>query len=458
MAELGELTTLVRQLKDELTLMKENQTKMMNLLEKMTEEAKTEKEMRVRVEEELRQVKQRVTDQEKPDTPTAPPKPSLLLGTSLLRNVDSSSLDNFEMVAKGGASLEELHVALNKLSEDKSYSNIVIVGGSVDLETKTQNEIVDDFKAVMCSASLRSDKMTVCGIVPRNDKKDLNVKRTEVNEELKKACDAENQTFVNVDDTFLLQNGTVNAAQLVQDGLHLSKSGVDSLLEQCSIKLKDNVTSAYTATRYKQTTNAAPIKFKGHEHPLSNFFWLRNFSMNGVSFATSEAAYVYEKALHHNDYDTAEAARKSRTGIHAKRLGDKIVTDARWQIRKVDVMDNIIRAKLKMCPEARKTLLNSGDRELVEDTTHKFWGRGHTNEGENMLGKLWMLHRRKLKSEPQAPTQRKWATRNQQPRCFKCGENGHLVEQCRQTSVIDCWSCGNRGHKSKHCRNSFATY
>ena len=457
-SEVSQLTTLVMHLKDELATMKETQTKMMTLLEKMSENATAEKDMRIKAEEELKQMREKVTVQAKPVTPTAPPappKPSLLLGTSLLRNVDPKALDNFEVTAKGGALITDLHTALTQMPVEKQYTNIVIVCGSVDLEKdKTHEDIVSDFEAIMLSASLRADKTTVCGVLPRADK-DLNEKRVKVNDGLRIACENVNATYIDMDNTFLLRNGNVNVAHLVQDGLHLSKHGVDILLRNCNIPLKTNVTSAFTNARYKQQT---PINFKGHEHPFSNFYPISGFKMNGISFATSEAAYVYEKAMHHNQHNIAEDVRKTKTGIHAKRLGDRITTNSNWQRRKIDVMDNIIRAKVRICPDARKTLLESEDRELIEDTPHEFWGRGKTNKGENMLGKLWMLQREKLKNEDRKPTAQTWATRNQQPKCYRCSERGHLLEQCRLPEAPACWSCGRRGHKRKHCRNFHTAY
>ena len=175
--------------------------------------------------------------------------------------------------------------------------------------------------------------------------------------------------------------------------------------------------------------------------------------MRGVSFSTSEAAYVYEKALHHNDMETAEAARKSKTGIQAKRIGDRIRTNNSWQRRKVDVMDSIIRAKLNMCPDTKKALLDSEEREIIEDTPHEFWGRGQNSTGENMLGKLYMLYRKKARQHPTRKIRtQQWATRNSQPSCYRCGEHGHMNEQCRQPEEIACWTCGKLGHKRKHCR------
>lgn len=449
----SQLTSLVTELKDEMAEMKEMQTKMMSLLEKLSADVSAERDLRLKAEEELRQATETANDHVQPLTPmapSAPPKPSLLLGTSLLRNVDSKALDSVEVTAKGGATVPDLHAALNQLPEDKCYSNIVIVGGSVDLEKNNSSaDIVTEYQAVMVSAALRSDNTTVCGVLPRTDK-DLDQKRSEVNEGLRRACDDVSATYIDMDETFLLKNGTVNAANLVQDGLHLSKHGVDNLLKNCKIPLKKNVTSAFTNTRYKKNT---PLHFRGHEHPLSNFYPLRGFQFGGNSFATSEAAYVYEKALHHNQYAVAEEARKTRTGLQAKRIGDRIATNNSWQRRKLDVMDNIIRAKLKVCPDAKKALLDSEDRDLIEDTTHEFWGRGKSQTGENMLGQLWMLHRGKVKSEPRSPGSTVWATRTQQPRCYRCGERGHLLELCRLPEALACWSCGKRGHKQKNCRN-----
>ena len=315
------------------------QTEMMRLLNEMSRQMTAERELKYKAEEEVTALKKQLTDltqkldsqknssvqaseQDIPEAPSAPPKPSLLLGTSLLRNINPDDLVNCEVIAKGGATLTELHVALNDLPEDKGYSEVTIVGGSIDVEQNTAEDIITEFQAMTVSAYLRADKVSICSVLPRMDK-NLSEPIAQVNEQLKKVCEDEGINFRDMDDTFRLRNDQPNKACFAKDGLRLSQYGVECLLEDCEVQQTSG--TAFTQERYKKKED--PLKFKGHGHPLSNFYPLKNFAVNGISFSTSEAAYVHAMALHHKDHTNAEAVRSSRTGIHAKRLGNRIWTD-----------------------------------------------------------------------------------------------------------------------------------
>lgn len=163
----------------------------------------------------------------------------------------------------------------------------------------------------------------------------------------------------------------------------------------------------------------------------------------------------------------------AETGLHAMRIASHIQTDEHWKENKVRVMEDLIKEKLRVCEPARSALLSSGSKEIIEDTTHEFWGRGKQGKGENQLGKIWMKFRLKLRKDPNFvrkdqisrqknrsfpgrqteafPRRRTWATRQQQPRCYQCGETGHLIKQCGLQQNVSCWACGLTGHKSKHC-------
>lgn len=83
-------------------------------------------------------------------------------------------------------------------------------------------------------------------------------------------------------------------------------------------------------------------------------------------------------------------ARSAHDAFKAARIYSCDV-DPEWDNIKVNVMKDILRAKTLQHSYVRKKLLETGDRELVEDSWRDdFWGWGPNKDGQNMLGKLWM--------------------------------------------------------------------
>ena len=472
-----DLVPNVKQLTKEMKELKGNQTQMMEVLQKISHQLDLEKTQRSAAEKQLAEARTQLTElatqlaERQPcmnghahATPTAPdgeeippaipsalPTPNLLLGTSLLRNVDPKKIKNWEIIAKGGAKLEDLHKEINKLPEDKAFDKMVIVGGSVDLETKSDKDIIQEYQALIVSASARANDVIVSSVLPRTDK-DLKTKSTKVNEAIKTMCDKDGIRFIDNDPSFHLLSGDVNEAHLTSDGLHLTKRGVDCFIRNCGV-LEEG--SAFTPARYPKTENSGKLLFRGHRDPLSNFYEI-NVTVNGRQFSSTEAAYQYSKAESMADYHRAERIQRATTGLQAMRIAEKIHTDERWRDTKVKVMENLLKEKLRVCEPARKALIGSGSREIVEDTTHEFWGRGKSGHGQNMMGKVWMELRESMRKDPSFPGKsfphrRNWATTQQQPRCYNCGETGHGMKQCWKRELVSCWSCGQGGHKSKHC-------
>ena len=470
-----EIYPTVKSLEAQIKGLKDSQVQMMNLLQSISDQLTKEKDIRTKVESELINAKSQLTDanhkldriqshmneQEKAtpsaptqETPTAPPLPNLLLGTSLLRNVDPKKLSNTEVIAKSGAKIEELLKEMSSLNEEKTYDKVFIVGGSIDLESKDEAEIVLDFQALITAASLRSHSVTMSSILPRIDK-DVKIKTKNVNEKLQEVCNTDGHTFIDNDPAFLLMNGQPNDANLTNDGLHLTKRGVDSLCKSLGIMQNG---SAFTPTRYPKTEKSGTLHFKGHEHPLSNFFDV-TINYNGQKFANTETAYQFCKAETMGDDYRAGRILQAETGLHAMRIASKIQTDERWTRKKRQVMEELIKQKLRVCEKARKTLLDSDSKEIIEDTAHEYWGRGKDGKGQNTLGKIWMKLRDQIRKDPNclnrnygSTTQKRtWATRQWQPRCYHCGDTGHVARLCWKTQPVSCWACGLTGHKQKNC-------
>ena len=142
------------------------------------------------------------------------------------------------------------------------------------------------------------------------------------------------------------------------------------------------------------------------------FYVLSNFSAftlewNETRFDTSEAAYHWEKFPNYPTIQheilfapSAHAALEAATRHKANRIPD-------WDKVKVGIMREILRAKAAQHPYVRRKLLETGARELVENSWRDdFWGWGPNRDGQNMLGKLWMEVRAEIRGRESPADQR----------------------------------------------------
>jgi ribA/ribD-fused uncharacterized protein len=149
-------------------------------------------------------------------------------------------------------------------------------------------------------------------------------------------------------------------------------------------------------------------------YPLSNFSAF-TLDWKGIRFDTSEAAYHWEKFtnLHSNfssrvvigpvDSGTVgEKIRMAESAHEAFKIAEanKHLVRLDWMDVRVSIMRDILFAKAHQHEYVRRKLLQSGDRELIENSWRdSFWGWGPDRKGQNQLGKLWMEVRAELQSE-----------------------------------------------------------
>lgn len=136
-------------------------------------------------------------------------------------------------------------------------------------------------------------------------------------------------------------------------------------------------------------------------YPFSSFssfaiYW----PVEGVEtrFDTSEALYHWHKFPGHPGLRLA--IREATSAHEAFKIAERHREHRRpdWDAVKVDVMRDILRAKVEQHEYVRRKLLETGDRELVENSWRdSFWGWGPNRDGQNMLGKLWMEIRAELR-------------------------------------------------------------
>jgi len=145
----------------------------------------------------------------------------------------------------------------------------------------------------------------------------------------------------------------------------------------------------------------------GHDTETQIFFYEHEFYVfsnyssfmlewKGKLYPTSEHAYHSEKF---EDENIKEQIRNTRSAhdsqVFANKNKDKRRKD--WDDVKLGIMKEILKAKVSQHPYVMKKLIESGSKELIEDSWRDdFWGWGPSKDGENHLGKLWMEVRDEL--------------------------------------------------------------
>lgn len=149
---------------------------------------------------------------------------------------------------------------------------------------------------------------------------------------------------------------------------------------------------------YKLDTDTHVFFYEQDFYVLSNFssFQIR---YDEQTFPTSEHLYHYHKFPHdpvlqgkiRDAISAHEAFQIAAANSHLRRPD--------WDLVKVDIMRNILRAKVNQHEYVRRKLLATGDRILVEDSWRDdVWGWGPNKDGQNLLGNLWMEIRQELRN------------------------------------------------------------
>jgi ribA/ribD-fused uncharacterized protein len=131
---------------------------------------------------------------------------------------------------------------------------------------------------------------------------------------------------------------------------------------------------------------------------FSNFS-ARGFDLDGRWWPTSEHYYQAQKFAGTRD---AELIRRAATPGRAAELGRDGSRPLRrdWERVKDDVMRRAVAAKFAAHADIRAILVDTGDEEIVEDTsTDHYWGRGRSGTGKNMLGRILMRTRAQLRAD-----------------------------------------------------------
>ena len=199
-------------------------------------------------------------------------------------------------------------------------------------------------------------------------------------------------------DPFLAKNRSAFSFMNAPEGLDgISSSAVREALKnkQEDVAVKMLHPAVWELLRKNEKPDFSIRCFDGPYAFLSNFYQAP-IVFDGLCYGTSEAAFQAQKTL---------SPEKREEFTHftpgkAKRAGKKLKLRVDWEEVKLNLMDEIVRAKFAQNPDIAARLLATGDRELVEGTVWHdiFWGIDlATGKGENHLGRILMKIRSDLK-------------------------------------------------------------
>ena len=131
----------------------------------------------------------------------------------------------------------------------------------------------------------------------------------------------------------------------------------------------------------------------------------------GHLFATTEQAFMWEKAVFFNDHESASKILKEENPAKAKKLGREVKNfdDSKWSEVCYEIMYKINYEKYSQNTRLKNILLNTGDKMIIEANPRDTrWAIGLSAEddrvldesqwqGENLLGKVLMQVRQELK-------------------------------------------------------------
>lgn len=135
-------------------------------------------------------------------------------------------------------------------------------------------------------------------------------------------------------------------------------------------------------------------------YPLDNFSSFK-VRWKGYLYSSLEEAFQAASFMG-SDEGLVEKIKNSNSAHEAQKIAysnkDKQRKD--WNIKQLEVMEELMRLKIEQNPYVLKKLLETKDYYIVEDSPKdSFWGWGEKRDGANHLGKLWMKIRNEYSSK-----------------------------------------------------------
>ena len=142
------------------------------------------------------------------------PHGTVLLGSSIIRDVDEGKLVNMKCVCIPGGCISDLKSKVTTFPTSHKLCRLVLVVGGNDCDSRSDErsipDILSEFESLIKSAQETSVSVAVSSVCPRNKPCAVMERISALNASLKVLCDDLEVEFIDNDPMFHLQDGSIN--------------------------------------------------------------------------------------------------------------------------------------------------------------------------------------------------------------------------------------------------------
>jgi hypothetical protein len=132
------------------------------------------------------------------------------------------------------------------------------------------------------------------------------------------------------------------------------------------------------------------------EYGCFSNFSAHGFELDGFWWPTSEHYFQAHKFINTSHFDEVRQAKSPKDAALMGRDRQRPLRSD-WDRVKDEIMYCAVLRKFQTHPDIRAILLDTGNAELIEDTSDDYyWGCGTEKTGKNKLGQILMEVRKKL--------------------------------------------------------------
>ena len=175
---------------------------------------------------------------------------SLLIGSSLVKNVSRDKLVDTDVISLPGGKLADIKKKLEQLPN--GFDSITVLAGGNDCDTSpptSAETIVDAYSAVIDTALVNARTVTISSVCPRLTTTETTNTIDAVNAGLVSLCVEKRVTFINNTSSVTLSDGSVNDGYLQRDGVHLTTAAINRVAKNLALKVKSAEAGVYGQVR-----------------------------------------------------------------------------------------------------------------------------------------------------------------------------------------------------------------